>query len=328
MKYILGIDQGGTKTAAAIMDRNGLIVGAAYVEGAYHPHDGLEYALKCMKEAVLEAEKQAGVARTDIELVVAGITGVDWPEDYKFFQKALQQHLEVEKIEVHNDSVIAMYGGTRKTYGMVLCAGTGLNGAILDSSGKTFIFGDYIEENMQGGSALAHRALRKVFDAYLGLCDETELTDLFLAFAKVGTVDELLHKFMTNADFSKQIKLLIPQIMQLAQRGEKVTCALVDSFAEKMCRYVAAGLRKMNMTSENVEIVLAGSVFKGEQNRLTSRLVELLNNSEMNVEVVLAEYEPVVGACIKGLLQDGFLSETIQQTIRKSAQEKSLDITC
>ena len=33
-KYILGIDQGGTKTAAAVMREDGFIVGSATTKGA------------------------------------------------------------------------------------------------------------------------------------------------------------------------------------------------------------------------------------------------------------------------------------------------------
>ena len=50
MGYILGIDQGGTKTAAAIMREDGTIVGTAVVKGAYYPKHGVSAALDRMEE--------------------------------------------------------------------------------------------------------------------------------------------------------------------------------------------------------------------------------------------------------------------------------------
>ena len=44
MGYILGIDQGGTKTAAAVMDEAGKILGIATRRVDYYPKDGMVYA--------------------------------------------------------------------------------------------------------------------------------------------------------------------------------------------------------------------------------------------------------------------------------------------
>lgn len=47
--------------------------------------------------------------------------------------------------------------------------------------------------------------------------------------------------------------------------------ALLDEFTKEIAAYVEAGMRKMGMKPEE-EIVLAGSVFKGEDNQLTERV--------------------------------------------------------
>lgn len=50
-RYLLGIDQGGTKTAAAVMRGDGFIVGQAVTRGAYFPNEGMESAAAAIQEA-------------------------------------------------------------------------------------------------------------------------------------------------------------------------------------------------------------------------------------------------------------------------------------
>lgn len=149
-RYVLGIDQGGTKTAAAVMRGDGFIVGQAVTGGAYFPSEGMEPAIAAIQEAAEGALKSAAVAREDIELTVAGIGGVDWPGDDVMVKGALQERLSLGEIFVCNDAVIAFYSGTLRSHGAVINAGTGMNGALIDREGRQFVYGDYMEEKAQG----------------------------------------------------------------------------------------------------------------------------------------------------------------------------------
>lgn len=317
--YILGIDQGGTKTAAAVMREDGFIVGRATAKGAYFPDEGVERALEPVREAVEEALRSAGIGREDVAYTVAGIGGIDWPGDDEMIRDALCQKFSLGEVFACNDAVIAFYSGAMRSHGAVLCAGTGMNGALIDKDGKLFVYGDYMEEKAQGGSALARRALRKVFDAELGLCPPTKLTPLFLGQAGVSDVDALLKRYMTESAFRKELRFLMPQILMIAQRGDEAACTLLDDFSGELVAYVAAGFRKMGMNPEEEEIVLAGSVFKGEDNPLTTRVTEGLRERLQGVEVVQARYEPVVGACIMGLVRLGMEISGREKGIRESA---------
>ena len=94
MSYILGIDQGGTKTAAAVMDEAGKILGIATRRGAYYPTDGMTSAFTKIKEAVEEAIAQAGITREQIGTAIAGITGIDWQGDKEKVSNELKKYLK------------------------------------------------------------------------------------------------------------------------------------------------------------------------------------------------------------------------------------------
>lgn len=318
-EYILGIDQGGTKTAAAVMREDGFIVGRALAKGAYFPDEGVEQALGPIGEAVEEAVRSAGVRREDIVYTVAGIGGIDWPGDDMVMRDALQEKLSLGEIFACNDAIIAFYSGAMRSHGAVINAGTGMNGALIDSEGRQFVYGDYMEEKAQGGSALARRALRKVFDAELGLCPPTNLTPLFLGQAGVSDVDALLKRYMTESEFRSELRFLMPQILMVAQREDKAACDLLDEFSGEIVTYIEAGLRKMEMKPEEEEIVLAGSIFKGADNPLTCRVIKGIQKRLPGAEVVRARYEPVVGACIMGLVRLGMEPAEREKGIRESA---------
>lgn len=324
MKYILGIDQGGTKTAAAIMGEDGKIVGTAVVKGAYYPKHGILAALDCMEEAAVLAKKQAGICLEDIWITVAGITGVDWPGDDKVMEDALRKRMKLEQVIVCNDMINALYTVTGISHGMVLCAGTGMNGAIIDAAGHQFVYGDYMEDAMQGGSALAQRAIRKVFDAEMGLCGPTALTELFLTYAGVDTVDRLLQVFMTKPEFPEEIRFLMPQILALAAKEDRETCSMLEEFAGRTVAFIFAGFRKMGISLKGERIVLAGSIFKGENNYLTGQILDKIKEQEPDACVIMAEYEPVVGACVMGLREMGKKGREVEENIAASAKEKGL----
>lgn len=302
-KYILGIDQGGTKTAAAVMRSDGFIVGRATARGAYFPTEGIEKALDPMQEAAEEALRSAAVDRESIGLTVAGVTGLDWPGEDLLVKQALQERLLLNEVFACNDAVAALYSGTMSSHGAVICAGTGLNGVLIDREGSMFVYGDYMEERAQGGSALALRAARKVFDAELGLCPPTELKNLFLKQAEAADVDALLKRYMTEKAFRYELRFLVPQILMIAREGDEVASGLISEFGGEIVDYLEAGFRKMKMKPEEEEVVLAGSVFKGEENPLTSRVKEGIFERLPGAKVVQACYEPVVGTCIMGLIR-------------------------
>lgn len=305
--YILGIDQGGSKTAAAVCDENGKILGQGISKGAYYPTEGEKVAFSRILEAVKQAEAEAGVQRSQIQTAIAGITGIDWPGDAEAVTEKLKNLLEISDITAYNDAVIALYCGPEDSgdCDMVLCAGTGMNAAVRIEKDTYFVFGDYIEESMQGGSALARRAIRKVFDAQAGLGEQTSLTEMFLKYTETSQVDELLRRYMMEEGFSSQIRFLVPDILKAAENGDAVTCQLLEEYAARIGEYILAGLRKCPQDQKEKKVLLAGGVFKGESNPLTRQVIQYVTGQKREVTIVFARQDPVLGACRMGLLRRG-----------------------
>lgn len=226
-----------------------------------------------------------------------------------------------KEIRAYNDSIIALYGGTFRHYGAVVCAGTGLNIAVCGKSGECFVFGDYLGRNLQGGSALAKRGARMVFDAHLGLGRAEGLRDLYLDYAGVEDVDQLLYQYKMNEEFQAQLRYIVPDILTLAWAGDSGAGKLLQSFAEEISTYLLAGLKRMDMLEDDADIVLTGGVLKGKENLLTQYLVQKIKEKAPKTNIFPAKYEPVAGACVMGMLRKGEFTQQMQRELSDSGKE-------
>ena len=77
MSYILGIDQGGSKTQAVITDETGQILGTGRSFGACHSVQGMQRAMDAVREAVDQAAEQSGIRLEEIAAAAGGMTGAD-----------------------------------------------------------------------------------------------------------------------------------------------------------------------------------------------------------------------------------------------------------
>jgi N-acetylglucosamine kinase len=325
MGCILGIDQGGSNTRAAVLDPSGNILSYCRAEGSYFPLAGLDAAMRPIMLAAENALEGAMLSANDIDTVVAGVTGIDWQGDDVFVSCALGKRFASQEIIACNDCEIAYYGGSAHPAGAVLCAGTGMNAALFAPGGRKFVMGDYLKGSLQGGTAIGTRAIEAVFESDLGLLPKTELTKLFLGFSGDGSVNELLRRHITEMDFRKRLKSLVPQIIDAAGGMDAVARGVLEAFANEACSCFAAAMKKMGMLKLKCDIVLAGGVFMGGNNCLTEMIARKIAGIAENAIIVNARFEPVVGACILGMLKKlGRIDERVARNIAATAEKYGL----
>ena len=338
MNYYVGIDQGASTTRAALMDAHGRLLSFRSVCGSSFPYIGIDKALDLIEGTVSGALADAGVAPGEVSTLVAGMAGIDWEGDEQRLTRALAKRFvgagfDGTEIVACNDSIIAYYGGSLSPVGAVISAGTGINAALFAPGERCFIMGDYLKDSLQGAGALAERAYQAIIKAALGMVAETGLTELFLDFAETDTVRRLSYKFVCDATFRKSLQTLAPRIIELSAAGDPVAREVLESFADELCRYFIAALKKMDMLDLACDIVLTGSVFSGEKNDLTVLVQEGLRRQAKNAGVINAAFESVVGACLMGALpknevgapiSDGYLDEEQLHNLAVSARELGL----
>lgn len=301
MEYILGIDQGSSKTRAAICNSQGEILSVSIEQGACHSVDGMSEAIKMIQIVASQAINNANIHASEIGILFGGLTGADWPDEYVFLRNNLLELGISKNVCVVNDAIIAMRAGTQSEFGAIVIAGTAGNCAIRSPDGEEFLYHYYMEDSLQGGIALGRRILTAIYRAKTGREEPTVLTKHVLDFFGFRCTDELLRADVNKEFGNNRIKDLAPIVFNTAGAGDTVSSKIIRSFGEGLAELVTSGLKRMNMTHLELEVVLSGSVFKGPGKLLEEVMAVEIHTVAPKASLVNARYEPVVGAMLLGM---------------------------
>jgi len=325
MNVILGIDQGGTGTRAAVCDLEGRLLGFGTSYGGQHTFQGMDFAMGAVKEASQSALTQARVTPDEIVCIYGGLTGVDFPEEYPLVADGIRSLGLCSNVYTTNDSIIALRGGTEKPYGAVIIAGTGGNCAIRTPEGIEFVYHYYHDMDLQGGGAIGERAVKAILRAQTFREQSTSLTRRVLEKFQVDSVDDYLRRIAHQEIPWDAFKDLCPIVFEEAYAGDEVAANILRSFGEGCAEMVTAGLKHFGMTDLDVEVVLSGSVFKGVGPILTDTLTACIHSVVPKARLVNARYEPVVGAVLLGLEKQGVSIDTsVKINIEATAHQLGL----
>jgi len=120
---IIGIDGGGTSTRALCADLDGNVLGYAESGGTNPSHN--RNGEENVRAAILQALNESGRGPGDVRSLVAGMAGLDRPEDEVWAEKyTAVDGLEAPRIHL-NDAQVAHSGALRGAPGIVSICGTG-----------------------------------------------------------------------------------------------------------------------------------------------------------------------------------------------------------
>jgi N-acetylglucosamine kinase-like BadF-type ATPase len=321
MGYILGLDQGSSHTRAVVCDRQGRMLGLGVAEGACHAYVGMQRAMDCVREAVIQSLQYATVRPETLDCIYAGLTGADWEDEYPLLQKNIQEQGWCQNVLVTNDTIVALRGGTAQPFGAILIAGSGGNCAVRAPDGREYIYGYFQENELQGGSGLARHALLSVYHAHTGRGPQTKLTEMILDHFSVQSVEALLRADVENRLTEERLLSLAIVLFEAGFQGDETANRILREFGVGCAELVNAGLRRFDMTGLEVEVVLSGSIFKGKGSLLKETISAGIHSCAPRARLVNARYEPVVGAAMLGLESAGIsidapVAENIDQTAR------------
>ena len=164
MNLYLGIDGGGTRTRAVLVDAHGGIHGEGEAGPANYHNVGLEGAAAALRRAAENAWQAAGRPFDAAAACFAGLAGIKAGIDFsRLSDVAATVGLALPgRITVANDLHNALAGGLAGRPGVALIAGTGTNCLARDASGATFMCGGWgwLLDDRGGGIGLALAGLR------------------------------------------------------------------------------------------------------------------------------------------------------------------------
>ncbi len=301
MGYLLGMDVGGTKTHCLVAREDGTVVGFGTAGCGSYEYKGVAPARVENEKAVSGALAAAGITLKDVIGIGLGVAGADLPPNFVMLEEEMYTPMfgGIPR-EFKNDSFAALRGGTRDPYGIAIACGTdsvcaGRNRAGVDTRAGGFgpEFG-----NLASGTLIGRHGLEEVWRAREAIVPPTQMTDLFVARSHCKNVDEMFEKFYTRQLDYDILEPMATVVFEAAIAGDAAACDILARSGRFLAAMVSAVARKLDMTRDAFDVVMAGSVFRGRGTILTDALREDVLAVCPNARCIRPVFEPVVGGLL------------------------------
>jgi N-acetylglucosamine kinase-like BadF-type ATPase len=152
MRYILGFDGGGTKTECVLMNSSNQILARTFAGPSNPFRIGVENALRAVEQSADLALHEAGLDRTAVVAIGAGLAGTANPDLRRGMHTGLQHAFPKASVLVLTDQEAAL-AATGEGAAIVLLAGTGSFAFGRNAQGETYRAGGYGPSSSDEGSA-------------------------------------------------------------------------------------------------------------------------------------------------------------------------------
>ena len=297
--YFFGLDQGGSKSQAAICDELGNFTGAATGDAAtFYLRDPENNSTAIARRLTDEIFAGAGLPNARIAAACGGLSGLDWPHEIPIFEERLRSGLGVDRTTAVNDSIIALRAGSSAPNRCIVVAGTGLNIATHSEDGTEYTYGYYLPYRLGGGAALGWAVIDAVIEAHVGVRPPTLLTDVTLKLSGCANVGDFLTKFTNDRLSQFRHQFLYPGLVESAVAGDDAANEIIAYFVEKLTLFLENALTRHLVSADNAELVFSGGVFKGVGRFVADSLTRALAPKFPRLTFVNARLEPVCGALL------------------------------
>lgn len=318
----LGVDAGGSKTHALLVDETGRVLGKGRGGNGNHQTAFAE-ARVSIDQACAEALQMAGVGKEGVGFAYFGLAGADREPDYAILRPMIAS-LGFARHAIACDTMIGMRAGTSRSYGAVIISGTGFNAAARNPLGEELQYGGFgylFGDGGASGSDLAVQAFRCAIRGWEGRERPTLLSELVPKTLGYASVQEMYDDALDNG--ARPPGTLAKAVFEAAGRGDEVSIRILRDAGKELAVSVNALIKRLGMERLDFDVVLAGSVLtKGASPHMLDAVKETVANAAPMASIVPLNADPVVGAVMSAMDQAGVpVSEAAYRTIRAIAFE-------
>lgn len=265
-KLFLGVDGGGTKTQAVLIDGAAKIL-AGGVAGASNPvRVGIEKAVANISAAVAIACDKIHQNPSKISSATLGLAGVRREDLRQRISERITETLKIEAVQVVTDAEIALYGAVKDKFGLVVIAGTGSICLGKNSSGETYSAGGWgpLAGDEGGAARIAREALRAIAKASDGRGPKTKLAAVALDYFRAGKPDDLVIAIYAPQIDNLKIAGFARLVFQAAIGGDRVAVKIMNNAGRELGLAAMAVIKKLKLGGVKFPIAKVGSVFDAE----------------------------------------------------------------
>lgn len=299
MKYLIGMDGGGTKTKCILTDFD---LNSVY-ETIGGPSNflmlGNEKVSETVLDLIIECAEHQKINLADVEAIVIGTTGGGRRSDAESLENAIKESANSKKIVLNNfrvesDARIALEGAFSGKPGSILIAGTGSIMFGKDANGEIHRvggFGRFLGDE-GSGYRIGQRGLNAVAKDFDGRGNKTLMTQLVLEKFSITSPEDLITEIYRN---NFDIASAAPIVIEAAEKNDKEAVKIIESESDEMILHISSMKEKLN---ENVlYLSLIGSLLNTE-NYYSYMFKEKVVRKFTDVVIKEAENTPEIGAAL------------------------------
>lgn len=283
MSPVAGVDGGGTRTRALVVDDGGRELGEGEGPPGLVETGAADRAADAVAEAVRAAAEDAGVD-LPLEALWCGLAGVGRPVPREEAREEVEGRDLARAVRVGTDVEAAFRDafGEEGT-GVLLLAGTGSIALARPAEGEVVRVGGWGALLGDEGSAyrVALDALRAVLRAHDGRAEATDLHDRLLAATSAAGPDELV-SFAAGADKAR-IAALAPEVLRAADAADAPARRIVADAVRELVAHAVAAASGAGLAPEAAGLVLSGGMV-GPDRPLGERVEAALARRGFRVE--------------------------------------------
>ena len=305
---VLAIDGGDSKTALALVARDGSLLTTMRIPRSSHVGLGRDGAsFKALSDVIREACARVGIELDGTPVAQTGVyclAGADLPADDRRIERALRLKGWTSSTLVRNDTFAVLRAGTDRGWGVGVVCGTGMNCSGVGPDGRVVRFaalGDISGDLAAGGGWLGRNALGAAIRARDGRGPRTMLERLVPAHFRLARPSSVMEAVYVGRIDERRLSELPPVVFRAAAQGDAVALALLESVADEVVAMAGGAIRRLRLQSRDVEVILGGGLFHRDDGPFLDRVRHGIAAVAPRAAVRRLTVPPVIGAALLGL---------------------------
>ncbi|MBD2867035.1 BadF/BadG/BcrA/BcrD ATPase family protein [Paenibacillus arenilitoris] len=299
MRYVAGLDGGGTKTAGAVADERGNLIGA-FTFGAINLNGRDEAGIRGSVREMMAAIGGLCGGLEHCAHICIGAAGVSNPTAGSRLTAMVREFGYAGGLTITGDHETAMYGSLEGASGILLIAGTGSicfgrngNGAEHRTGG-----GGHLIDDEGSGYSIGRDLIAATLKAHDGRIANRHIAPMVFARLGVESVRELIGFVYDPRTNKKDIAALAPLLSELCALGDEEAHAIARRSAGALYELVVPVAEKLSL--QDGELALTGGVLTGNAD-VRASLVALLGRRYPRLNCIAPRRDAAFGAVLIAL---------------------------
>lgn len=262
MKYVIGIDGGGTSSTLRILDEQGTELGSGVGGPTNMSAQPVEEVRNTLDNLIIGSIEHAGLSIGECNALCIGTAGAGRAYQSTILKGIIKDIGIKKNVIVRNDADIALVAGAGKEEGIIVIAGTGSIAYGSTLEGKSYRTGGWGHIVGDEGSAyyIGARALTEALRSYDGRRESTLLLPMLMDAINVDDVDYMI-KYIYDDGFSKtKIAKLAKVVDEAYKKGDQTAKEILSDGSYELFLLADAVVRKLGFNDITTTLVTSGSV--------------------------------------------------------------------